>query len=75
MVKKFLIGFVIGVVITSTFCGCATKVKGGAGIVSQQVVACVDPEQCKKVMARDCKKGGIIHRVAPAIAVQYSCNP
>jgi hypothetical protein len=74
MSRKFVMGVLIGAVVTSMFCGCST-VKGGSGIVSQQVVACVDPEQCKKVMARDCKKGGIIHRIAPAIAVQYSCNP
>jgi hypothetical protein len=72
---KFYLGFVVGLAITTSLCSCSTKVKGGSGIVSQQVVACVNPEQCQKIMARDCKKGGIIHRVAPAIAVQYSCNP
>lgn len=71
---KFCVGFVVGVFLATTLCGCSTT-KGGSGKVSHQVIVCGNPDVCKKAMAKDCKKGGTVHQVGPAIAVEYSCNP
>lgn len=70
----FVVRFGCSFIVASAICGCST-VKGGSGAVAQQVTVCVDPEACKKEMSERCKKGGTIYKIAPAIAVQYSCNP
>jgi hypothetical protein len=38
-------------------------------------LVCVDEVSCKATLAEDCKRGGVLHGVVPAIIVDYTCNP
>lgn len=54
--------------------GCSLK-RAITGEVVRKQLACVDQVGCQTALAKDCPRGGKLHRVVPAVVVEYSCNP
>ena len=54
--------------------GCSLK-RAITGEIVRKHLVCVDQLGCQTALAKDCPKGGKLHRVVPAIVVEYSCNP
>jgi hypothetical protein len=71
MIKSIISGFICGLVIVF-LTGCSAHKKLGR-IVPDSVV-CVTQEDCKTSLAKACDNGGAIHRVLPALVIEYTCN-
>lgn len=44
------------------------------GQVAHQLVYCEEPAKCKAAAVQACPEGGTIHRISPALAVEFSCK-
>jgi hypothetical protein len=61
-------------VLAISLSGCSLK-RAITGEVVKKKLVCVDQLGCQTALAKDCPKGGKLHRVVPAVVVEYSCNP
>lgn len=64
---------VIACLFVSLLTGCSVVSKPSEPERKQLV--CFEEQSCKATLAADCKKGGVLHGVVPAIVVDYTCNP
>lgn len=64
----------VALVLSVVLAGCfSTKPEHVADQHRQKV--CIEEISCKRALAEDCTKGGVIYGIVPAIVVEYSCNP
>jgi hypothetical protein len=63
------------VIVLSVFLSGCFSAKPEAVVSEHKQRVCVEETSCKKALAEDCTKGGVIYGIVPAIVVEYSCNP
>lgn len=71
---KMFVACVALSLLTCVGCSSTSAPKAELGDIVHKTVTCADPVQCKLEMRNKCEKGGVIHKISPALHVEYSCN-